>query len=71
MCRGITPSLTSMYAASASSTVPILNPPRSGHGEFPVNEYHGIVFERLRAEFAGGHVFRIDPVVPPELTMGR
>lgn len=26
-----------------------------------------IVFERLRADFAGGRIFRLDPVVPPEL----
>ena len=26
-----------------------------------------IVFERLRADFAGGRIFRIDPVIPPEL----
>ncbi len=26
-----------------------------------------IVFERLRTDFAGGHVFRTDPIVPPEL----
>jgi len=26
-----------------------------------------IVFERLRADFVGGRIFRLDPVVPPEL----
>jgi type III restriction enzyme len=26
-----------------------------------------IVFERLRADFEGGRIFRVDPVVPPEL----
>ena len=26
-----------------------------------------IVFERLRADFAGGRIFRADPVIPPEL----
>lgn len=26
-----------------------------------------IVFERLRTDFAGGHVFKLDPVIPPEL----
>jgi type III restriction enzyme len=26
-----------------------------------------IVFERLRADFAGGRIFRLDPIVPPEL----
>ena len=26
-----------------------------------------IVFERLRSDFGGGRVFRIDPIVPPEL----
>jgi type III restriction enzyme len=26
-----------------------------------------IVFERLRADFAGGRIFRLDPVIPPEL----
>jgi type III restriction enzyme len=26
-----------------------------------------IVFDRLRADFAGGKVFRLDPVIPPEL----
>src|SRR5262249_32120394 len=26
-----------------------------------------IVFERLRADFAGGHIFRFDPVVPDSL----
>jgi type III restriction enzyme len=26
-----------------------------------------IVFERLRTDFAGGHIFRADPVIPPEL----
>ena len=26
-----------------------------------------IVFERLRADFEGGRIFRLDPVVPPEL----
>jgi type III restriction enzyme len=26
-----------------------------------------IVFERLRADFAGGRVFRTDPIIPPEL----
>ncbi len=25
-----------------------------------------IVFERLRADFAGGRVFRLDPIIPPE-----
>ena len=28
-----------------------------------------IVFERLRHDFAGGRVFRTDPVVPPELSL--
>ena len=26
-----------------------------------------IVFERLRADFGGGHIFRVDPIVPPDL----
>ena len=26
-----------------------------------------IVFERLRADFAGGRIFRTDPIIPPEL----
>lgn len=26
-----------------------------------------IVFERLRTDFAGGRIFRLDPVIPPEL----
>ena len=26
-----------------------------------------IVFERLRADFEGGRIFRVDPVIPPEL----
>src|SRR6516165_9329500 len=26
-----------------------------------------IVFERLRTDFAGGRIFRVDPVIPPEL----
>lgn len=26
-----------------------------------------IVFDRLRADFAGGKIFRLDPVIPPEL----
>jgi len=26
-----------------------------------------IVFERLRADFAGGRIFKVDPVIPPEL----
>lgn len=26
-----------------------------------------IVFDRLRADFAGGHIFHSDPVIPPEL----
>jgi type III restriction enzyme len=28
-----------------------------------------IVFERLRTDFAGGRVFRIDPVIPPEFSI--
>lgn len=28
-----------------------------------------IVFERLRTDFAGGRVFRTDPIIPPELTL--
>lgn len=28
-----------------------------------------IVFERLRSDFAGGRIFRTDPVVPPELKL--
>ncbi len=28
-----------------------------------------IVFERLRADFASGRIFRLDPVVPPELAV--
>ncbi len=28
-----------------------------------------IVFERLRADFDGGRIFRIDPIVPPELSI--
>ncbi len=28
-----------------------------------------IVFERLRTDFAGGRIFRADPVIPPELTV--
>jgi len=28
-----------------------------------------IVFERLRTDFGGGHVFRADPVIPPELKL--
>lgn len=28
-----------------------------------------IVFERLRTDFAGGHIFRADPIVPPELSI--
>lgn len=28
-----------------------------------------IVFERLRTDFAGGHIFRADPVIPPELKL--
>jgi type III restriction enzyme len=28
-----------------------------------------IVFERLRADFSGGRIFRIDPIVPPELSV--
>lgn len=26
-----------------------------------------IVFERLRVDFAGGHIFKTDPIIPPEL----
>jgi type III restriction enzyme len=26
-----------------------------------------IVFERLLTDFGGGHIFRADPVIPPEL----
>jgi type III restriction enzyme len=28
-----------------------------------------IVFERLRTDFGGGHIFRADPIVPPELNI--
>jgi type III restriction enzyme len=28
-----------------------------------------IVFERLRADFAGARIFRVDPIVPPELSI--
>jgi type III restriction enzyme len=28
-----------------------------------------IVFERLRRDFEGGHIFRADPVIPPELEL--
>jgi len=28
-----------------------------------------IVFERLRTDFAGGHIFRADPVIPPEFKL--
>ena len=28
-----------------------------------------IVFERLRTDFGGGHIFRADPVIPPELKL--
>jgi type III restriction enzyme len=28
-----------------------------------------IVFDRLRADFAGGRIFRLDPLVPPELSI--
>jgi type III restriction enzyme len=28
-----------------------------------------IVFERLRADFEGGHIFRADPIIPPELSI--
>lgn len=28
-----------------------------------------IVFERLRSDFSGGHIFRADPVIPPELKL--
>lgn len=28
-----------------------------------------IVFERLRTDFGGGHIFRHDPVIPPELKL--
>src|SRR5208282_2365529 len=28
-----------------------------------------IVFERLRADFAGARIFRADPIIPPELTV--
>ena len=28
-----------------------------------------IVFERLRTDFAGGRIFRTDPVIPPELSL--
>ncbi len=28
-----------------------------------------IVFERLKTDFAGGRIFRVDPVIPPELSL--
>ncbi|HNT74667.1 MAG TPA: DEAD/DEAH box helicase family protein [Anaerolineae bacterium] len=28
-----------------------------------------IVFERLKTDFAGGRIFKVDPVIPPELTL--
>jgi type III restriction enzyme len=28
-----------------------------------------IVFERLRTDFGGGHIFRADPIIPPELKL--
>lgn len=28
-----------------------------------------IVFERLRTDFAGGRIFRVDPIIPPELSV--
>ena len=28
-----------------------------------------IVFERLKSDFAGGRIFRVDPVIPPELSL--
>lgn len=50
-----------------------LNAVAEGHDDFArtflVLAPNVIVYERLRADFAGGLIFRTDPVIPPELKL--